>query len=109
MAYPYRYELFKRVDESPGKEKYVLLSTFPSRPTGDEINDAFEGKTRYHMHTKIYIWENPLLYLSHSIRLLAEIKLKRLQDSGKIPLYFNIIIDFLNQNAWLFTTNKLPF
>ncbi|XP_024980285.1 adenylate kinase 5, chloroplastic isoform X2 [Cynara cardunculus var. scolymus] len=46
MAYPYRYELFKRVNEPTGKEKYVILSTFPSRPTGDEVNDAFEGKTR---------------------------------------------------------------
>ncbi|KAL8234994.1 hypothetical protein R6Q59_021094 [Mikania micrantha] len=46
MAYPYRYELFKRVNDSTGKEKYVILSTYPSRPTGDEINDAFEGRTR---------------------------------------------------------------
>ncbi|KAJ0885439.1 putative adenylate kinase [Helianthus annuus] len=46
MAYPYRYELFKRVNDANGKEKYVILSTFPSRPTGDEINDAFEGRTR---------------------------------------------------------------
>ncbi|KAL7602460.1 hypothetical protein Lser_V15G23853 [Lactuca serriola] len=46
MAYPYRYELFKRINEANGKEKYVILSTFPSRPTGDEVNDAFEGKTR---------------------------------------------------------------
>jgi adenylate kinase len=47
MSYPYRYELYKRVEESPGKEKYVLLSTFPERPTVDEINDSFEGKPRY--------------------------------------------------------------
>lgn len=46
MSYPYRYELYKRVEESPGKEKYVLLSTFPERPTVDEINDSFEGKPR---------------------------------------------------------------
>ncbi|XP_061348176.1 adenylate kinase 5, chloroplastic isoform X2 [Gastrolobium bilobum] len=44
MSYPYGYELYKRVDESPGKEKYVILSTFQQRPTIDEINDAFEGK-----------------------------------------------------------------
>uniref|UniRef100_A0A0R0ICA6 DUF1995 domain-containing protein n=1 Tax=Glycine max TaxID=3847 RepID=A0A0R0ICA6_SOYBN len=44
MTYPYQYELYKRVDESPGKEKYAILSTFPERPTTDEINDAFEGK-----------------------------------------------------------------
>lgn len=46
MSYPYGYELYKRVDESPGKEKYVLLSTFEEKPTVDEINDAFLGKPR---------------------------------------------------------------
>lgn len=46
MSYPYEYELYKSVDVSAGKEKYVILSTFPKRPTGEEINDAFEGKTR---------------------------------------------------------------
>ncbi|GAU48936.1 hypothetical protein TSUD_373450 [Trifolium subterraneum] len=46
MSYPYRYELYKRVDDSPGKEKYVILSTFTERPTIDEINNSFEGKPR---------------------------------------------------------------
>ncbi|KAG9138671.1 hypothetical protein Leryth_018556 [Lithospermum erythrorhizon] len=46
MAYPNDYELFRRVDELPGKEKYVLLSTFAERPTSAEINDAFDGKPR---------------------------------------------------------------
>ncbi|RWR75528.1 adenylate kinase 5, chloroplastic [Cinnamomum micranthum f. kanehirae] len=46
MSYPYRYELYKRVDEPSGKEKYVILATFPEKPTVDEINDAFEGKPR---------------------------------------------------------------
>ncbi|KAI4344239.1 hypothetical protein L6164_011487 [Bauhinia variegata] len=46
MSYPYRYELYKRVDESYRKEKYVLLSTFPQRPSTDEVNDAFLGKPR---------------------------------------------------------------
>jgi len=46
MSYPYEYELFKRVDEVPGKEKYVILSTFEGKPTGEEINDAFDGKPR---------------------------------------------------------------
>ncbi|KAL8129624.1 hypothetical protein V2J09_018779 [Rumex salicifolius] len=41
MSYSYGYELYKRVDESPGREKYVLLSTFQKKPSGDEINDAF--------------------------------------------------------------------
>ncbi|KAL3840708.1 hypothetical protein ACJIZ3_025299 [Penstemon smallii] len=47
MSHPYAYELYKRVDdESPKKEKYVMLTTFPERPSGDEINDSFEGKSR---------------------------------------------------------------
>jgi len=46
MTYPNQYELYKRVDESVGKEKYVILSTFPQRPSTDEINDAFQGKPR---------------------------------------------------------------
>ncbi|KAK7304764.1 hypothetical protein VNO77_42651 [Canavalia gladiata] len=56
MSYPYRYELYKRVDESPGKEKYVLLSTFPQRPTTDEINDAFQGKPRNETRKASGIW-----------------------------------------------------
>ncbi|TYH65510.1 hypothetical protein ES332_D06G061000v1 [Gossypium tomentosum] len=46
MTYPYDYELYKRVDEPSGKEKYFSLSTFKERPTIDEINDAFLGKPR---------------------------------------------------------------
>ncbi|KAJ0031255.1 hypothetical protein Pint_14684 [Pistacia integerrima] len=46
MSYPYRHELYKRVDEAPGKEKYVILATFPEKPNSDEINDAFLGKPR---------------------------------------------------------------
>ncbi|XP_038984088.1 probable adenylate kinase 5, chloroplastic [Phoenix dactylifera] len=46
MTYPHRYELYKRVDEPSGKEKYVIIATFPEKPTGDEINDAFLGKPR---------------------------------------------------------------
>lgn len=46
MSYPYRCELYKRIDEPSGKEKYVILSTFTERPTIDEINDAFQGKPR---------------------------------------------------------------
>ncbi|KAL2481204.1 Adenylate kinase 5 [Abeliophyllum distichum] len=56
MSYPYEYELYKRVDESPGKEKYVILSTFAKRPTGEEINDAFEGKTRNEAKRATGIW-----------------------------------------------------
>ncbi|KAL0753771.1 hypothetical protein Bca101_091439 [Brassica carinata] len=46
MSYPYRYELYKRVTEENGKEKYVLISTYSERPTPDQINDAFSGKSR---------------------------------------------------------------
>lgn len=56
MSYPYKYELYKRVDVSAGKEKYVILSTFPKRPTGEEINDTFEGKTRNEAKRATGIW-----------------------------------------------------
>ncbi|XP_057423517.1 adenylate kinase 5, chloroplastic [Lotus japonicus] len=56
MSHPYRYELYKRVDESPGKEKYILLSTFPQRPTTDEINDAFQGKPRSETRSASGFW-----------------------------------------------------
>ncbi|KAF7806490.1 adenylate kinase 5, chloroplastic [Senna tora] len=55
MSYPYRYELYKRVDE-PSGEKYVMLSTFPERPTTDEINDVFEGKPRSETKKASGIW-----------------------------------------------------
>ncbi|KAJ6296215.1 hypothetical protein OIU78_024120 [Salix suchowensis] len=32
MSYPYRYELYKRVDQPSGTEKYVILSTFSEKP-----------------------------------------------------------------------------
>ncbi|XXG51945.1 hypothetical protein AAC387_Pa03g0394 [Persea americana] len=56
MSYPYRYELYKRVDEPSGKEKYVILATFPEKPTVDEINDAFEGKPRKKENAASGIW-----------------------------------------------------
>ncbi|KAF9612933.1 hypothetical protein IFM89_004349 [Coptis chinensis] len=46
MSYPYCYELYKRMNEPSGKEKYVLMATFVKKPDVDEINDAFEGKPR---------------------------------------------------------------
>ncbi|XP_064958937.1 probable adenylate kinase 5, chloroplastic isoform X2 [Musa acuminata AAA Group] len=46
MSYPHGYELYRRIDESYGKEKYKLIATFPKRPTSEEINAAFEGKPR---------------------------------------------------------------
>ncbi|KAK6151652.1 hypothetical protein DH2020_014287 [Rehmannia glutinosa] len=57
MSYPYEYELYKRVDdEPPKKEKYVILSKFEKRPSGEEINDAFEGKTRDKAKRATGIW-----------------------------------------------------
>ncbi|KAL5985481.1 hypothetical protein ACLOJK_027465 [Asimina triloba] len=52
MSYPYRYELYRRVDEPSGREKYVILATFPEKPTIDEINDAFSGKPSCKQNTK---------------------------------------------------------
>ncbi|KAL9377041.1 hypothetical protein Peur_031161 [Populus x canadensis] len=46
MSYPYRYELYKRVDQPSGTEKYVILSTFSEKPSTDDVNDAFMGKPR---------------------------------------------------------------
>lgn len=46
MSYPQDYELYRRIDEPTGKEKYVSIARFPLRPTIEEINDAFEGKVR---------------------------------------------------------------
>ncbi|XP_015893147.2 adenylate kinase 5, chloroplastic [Ziziphus jujuba] len=56
MAYPYRYELYKRVDEPSGKEKYVILATFPQMPNSDEVNNAFLGKTREESKKASGIW-----------------------------------------------------
>ncbi|CAA7022925.1 unnamed protein product [Microthlaspi erraticum] len=56
MSYPYRYELYKRVNEENGKEKYVLISTYSERPTPDQINDAFSGKTREESKKPSGIW-----------------------------------------------------
>ncbi|KAF2310497.1 hypothetical protein GH714_013003 [Hevea brasiliensis] len=46
MSYPYRYEIYKRVDQPSGGEKYEILSTFSEKPSSDDINDAFLGKPR---------------------------------------------------------------
>ncbi|KAK9141804.1 hypothetical protein Syun_011204 [Stephania yunnanensis] len=55
MSYPYRYELYKRVDE-PSGEKYVILATFTEKPNGEQINDAFEGKSRKQERKTSGIW-----------------------------------------------------
>ncbi|WCJ29839.1 adenylate kinase family protein [Euphorbia peplus] len=46
MAYPYDYEVYKRIDVSSGGEKYEMLSTFSESPTVDDVNDAFLGISR---------------------------------------------------------------
>ncbi|XAR66802.1 Adenylate kinase [Bertholletia excelsa] len=56
MSHPYGYELYKRVDEAPGKEKYVIMTTFTEKPSGEEINDAFEGKPRNRDKKPSGIW-----------------------------------------------------
>ncbi|KAJ4709660.1 Adenylate kinase, chloroplastic [Melia azedarach] len=56
MSYLYGYELYKRVDESLGKEKYVILSTFIEKPNIDDINDAFLGKPRNQEKKASGIW-----------------------------------------------------
>ncbi|GAB2216185.1 hypothetical protein Droror1_Dr00023955 [Drosera rotundifolia] len=56
MSYPYPYEIYKRVDESPGKEKYIILTTFEQKPTGEEINDTFDGKPRNQVKQTTGVW-----------------------------------------------------
>lgn len=56
MSYPYPYEVYKRVDELPQKEKYVVLSSFTERPNGDEINNALEGKSRDRVKNASGVW-----------------------------------------------------
>ncbi|KAM0822808.1 hypothetical protein ACQ4PT_071275 [Festuca glaucescens] len=43
MAYPNKYEIYRRVDEPNGKEKYTLLAEFTENPTADDITNAFKG------------------------------------------------------------------
>ncbi|XP_073004513.1 probable adenylate kinase 5, chloroplastic isoform X1 [Typha latifolia] len=56
MSYPKGYEIYKRIDEPNGKEKYVIIAEFPEKPTVDEINDAFEGRTRNKEKATSGIW-----------------------------------------------------
>ncbi|TVU42380.1 hypothetical protein EJB05_08782, partial [Eragrostis curvula] len=46
MAYPNKYEIYRRVDEPNGKEKYVLIAEFTEKPTPDDITAAFRGPTK---------------------------------------------------------------
>lgn len=56
MSYPYGYELYKRVDDPSGKERYVELSKYPNRPSTDDINDAFQGNKRNEVKKSSGIW-----------------------------------------------------
>ncbi|OEL28284.1 putative adenylate kinase 5, chloroplastic [Dichanthelium oligosanthes] len=46
MAYPNKYEIYRRVDEPNGKEKYVLIAEFTDKPTPDDITSAFKGQKK---------------------------------------------------------------
>ncbi|XP_039816246.1 probable adenylate kinase 5, chloroplastic isoform X3 [Panicum virgatum] len=46
MAYPNKYEIYRRVDEPNGKEKYVLIAEFTDKPTPDDITSAFMGRKK---------------------------------------------------------------
>ncbi|KAJ7295642.1 hypothetical protein O6H91_03G008700 [Diphasiastrum complanatum] len=46
MKYPAPYEVYKRLEDDNGKEKYVLLATFKDEPSSSEIGDAFDGRLR---------------------------------------------------------------
>ncbi|KAF0900926.1 hypothetical protein E2562_037020 [Oryza meyeriana var. granulata] len=44
MAYPNKYEIYRRVDEPNGQERYVLIAEFMEKPTPDEITNAFKPR-----------------------------------------------------------------
>ncbi|CAL4997979.1 unnamed protein product [Urochloa decumbens] len=46
MAYPNKYEIYRRVDEPNGTEKYVLIAEFTDKPTPDDITSAFKGRKK---------------------------------------------------------------
>mgnify|MGYP003702745807 CR=1 FL=1 len=46
MAYPNKYEIYRRVDEPNGQERYVLLEEFVEKPTPDEITNAFRPRKK---------------------------------------------------------------
>ncbi|KAK8450902.1 hypothetical protein SEVIR_6G119900v4 [Setaria viridis] len=46
MAYPNKYEIYRRVDEPDGKEKYALIAEFTDKPTPDDITSAFKGRKK---------------------------------------------------------------
>ncbi|NP_001353722.1 Probable adenylate kinase 5, chloroplastic isoform 1 [Zea mays] len=46
MAYPNKYEIYRRVDTLNGKENYILIAEFTNKPTPDEITSAFKGQKK---------------------------------------------------------------
>uniref|UniRef100_A0A0E0LTC1 adenylate kinase n=1 Tax=Oryza punctata TaxID=4537 RepID=A0A0E0LTC1_ORYPU len=46
MAYPNKYEIYRRVDEPNRQERYVLIAEFVEKPTPDEITNAFRPRKK---------------------------------------------------------------
>lgn len=44
MAYPGKYEVYKRIDYANQEEDYQLMDVFDSNPTSADIADAFAGR-----------------------------------------------------------------
>ncbi|XP_021319891.1 probable adenylate kinase 5, chloroplastic isoform X3 [Sorghum bicolor] len=56
MSYPNRYEIYRRVDELNGKEKYILIAEFTNKPTPDDITCAFTGRKKEEEKTPSGFW-----------------------------------------------------
>ncbi|KAM0827234.1 hypothetical protein ACQ4PT_068325 [Festuca glaucescens] len=56
MAYPNKYEIYRRVDEPNGKEKYTLLAEFTENPTADDITNAFKGPKKEKENASSGFW-----------------------------------------------------
>ncbi|XP_051187136.1 probable adenylate kinase 5, chloroplastic isoform X1 [Lolium perenne] len=56
MAYPNKYEIYRRVDEPNGKEKYSLLAEFTENPTADDITNAFKGPKKEKENASSGFW-----------------------------------------------------
>ncbi|KAK3121458.1 hypothetical protein QOZ80_8BG0653710 [Eleusine coracana subsp. coracana] len=56
MAYPNKYEIYRRVDEPSGKEKYVLIAELTDKPTPDDITSAFKGPKKEKEKTASGFW-----------------------------------------------------
>lgn len=56
MAYPNKYEIYRRVDDPNGKEKYILIAEFTDMPTPDDITSAFKGRKKGEEKTPSGFW-----------------------------------------------------